>query len=237
MKNPRHFSPLLALALVLLAPSAHADLFIDDDFSSPDYSFNFVAPLDPTDESTSSFMDLSSGGNPTFYRTINHEHDLERNMNGMPVNGTGLVTHQSILFENTDTWQPTVDGEIQSLTFSIDVRSSEAAEVYFTFANQLGSGFAGGFTPFTPSVGWQTITVSGLTEADFIGSDFATSDQLKFGFGFFSSDNVTTAPSTFSFDVDNFKLEITPVPEPSVAVLAGLGTIGLLRRRRSGAGC
>lgn len=33
-------------------------------------------------------------------------------------------------------------------------------------------------------------------------------------------------------EVDNFSLSVTPVPEPSIALLGGLGLIGLLRRRR-----
>jgi PEP-CTERM motif len=225
-------SALLFPILALTAPCAHAVLFINDDFFSPSYSVIYVSPADPTDQSYFTFADFVAGGNPTSYRTITHEHDLERGLDGSPVNGTGQVTLQTILLENSATYQPSSDGPIQTLSFSIDVRSSRPASVYFNFANQANSSFAGGFTPFTASAIWQTITVSGLMEADFIGSNFATSDQLKFGFGFVSSANVTARPTTFNFDVDNFKVTIVPVPEPSSAFLAGLASLALCQRRR-----
>ena len=43
-----------------------------------------------------------------------------------------------------------------------------------------------------------------------------------------------TAADRIQASLDNFRLDATVVPEPSVALLGGLGMLGLLRRRRMG---
>lgn len=43
-----------------------------------------------------------------------------------------------------------------------------------------------------------------------------------------------TAADLIQASLDNFRLDATVVPEPSVALLGGLGMLGLLRRRRMG---
>ena len=130
----------LSGSVALSAPSVQAFTFIDDDFSSPDYSVTFISPSDPANFSTSNFSDFTSGGNPTSYRNIMHNHEVERDEDtGVPVNGTGLVTHQSLLRETNNTYRPSTEGTIDLLNYSIEVRSARNADVFFFYENnQIG---------------------------------------------------------------------------------------------------
>ena len=222
---------LLTACLTLTAPCVQAFTYINDGFSSLNYTFNSIPPINPDDLSSSAFLDFPTGGNPTFYRNIAHTHESERELNGDPTIQNGLVTHQSFLLEDTDTYQPSSEGAIQTLNFSIDVRSSRSAEVFFAYQEQAGFGYFSGFTTFSGTGVWQSISVS-LSQGDFAsGADFATAAPLRFGFGFFSRDDVTVGPTSYSFDVDNFRLNIIPVPEPSAALFAVLGSAALLLSR------
>ena len=106
-------------------------------------------------------------------------------------------------------------------------------QVFFVLSDTTG-GSAGGFTNISGQAGWQTITISGLTSADFTGRNFNGPLALSAGFGFVSRGDVTGGFDDLAMQVDNFQVSvntITAVPEPSSLLsCTALAVCGLLRR-------
>ena len=69
------------------------------------------------------------------------------------------------------------------------------------------------------------VTNSNPADGSDAGTDISNFGSIKF-VGF-------TVTNTAGGTVDDFRVEVTPVPEPSSALLVGLGAMGLMRRRRS----
>lgn len=235
---------LLALA-VLFSFNARCALaqttaLINDDMSSPNYSeFSFngtESGFNPDDISTESSFAGSGTGNPGGSLEILHNHDVERDTSGNPINGNGETSVQSFFTLQTFSYTPSVEGAILSVTFSLDIRTSDPFDfLFFTISDSMG-GTVGQFIPISGDGTYQTITSSVLINADFPGRDFAGSDPLFFGFGFLSTADVTNSPETFQVGADNFVVTATIVPEPSVLAIYLLGAGLLLFWQRRGLG-
>ena len=220
-----------------------AGIFLTDDMSNPNYSiflFNGSDSLaNPDDISSAGFAPVALGGNPGPRLDVFHEHDVDRDGNGAPLNGDGTVSIQSFLVDQTTTYTPSTNGTIQDISFSLDVlfpvsNSSTRFQQAFFILSDTAGGNAAGFTNISGQAGWQTITVSGLTNADFSGRDFNGSLALSAGFGFLSGGDVTGGLDNLAIQVDNFQVNvnsITAVPEPSSLLsCAALVVCGFVRR-------
>ena len=192
----------------------------------------------PDDISDISFGASIGAGNPAPSFSIVHQHNVERDLGGLPLNGIGTTFLQSSFTNETFTYNPFTEGAFSTVSFSLDVNlpvSSEPAafdQVFFSIRDQNFLS-ASGFTNIAEQSGWQTITVSGLTSADFLSShDFSGPLDLSFGFGFTSSGDVSAGPSAVAFAVDNFRVSITAVPEPVSLLLLTPFALGAVVRYR-----
>lgn len=101
----------------------------------------------------------------------------------------------------------------------------------FFLVQDSGGGSGAGLTSISASDEWQTIVVSGLTNADFSGRDFAGFTPLSFGFGFLSAGEIFSGDESIQVGIDNFEVRATLVPEPGSALLVALGTALIAVRR------
>ena len=235
---PRLLPPLALWAPLLVASTAHAApmTIISEDMSSGAAAFStFLLSLDETDGNLSfNENGLATGGNPDDRLAVEHIYDAVASPDGNP-DGYDIQTwHSYQLF----TWNPLVDGVIQSLGFSIDVQSAVPIDVGFT-VDQGGGGSAAGFTSLGATTGYETITAN-LTGVDFGFIDFVAGDPLTFGFTVSSiADGSSTddfPAVTLAFDFDNFivSVDATPaLPLPAPVWLLAAGLLGLGWRRRS----
>ena len=229
-------------ALFLSLPSLKAQnlVLMDDmtDTSYSEFSFNgFDSGSNPDDVSFAFWDTESSGGNPGSVFNVFHEHDVDRDGFGDPVGATD-ASLQSFFVNDTFSYTPSSQGAINSLSFSLDVKTSDLIDsVYFFVGDSLGGtvaqGFTGdGFLSITQDGEWQTLTLSGVTQADLGSRDLSGSLPLEFGFGFLSNTDVSGGAETFFLQADNFIVEIDAIPEPSSVLLLSLGMLGILGRRR-----
>lgn len=233
---------LLAAALITLvsASPAKAILVLLDDMSAPSYSgFSFNSAdygSNPSDESSASFDGVSDGGNPDEYLQVDHNHQLARDDDGNPLDGDGSTQLQSFTNDESVAYNPSVEGAIASIAFSLDILLTDVPggadffSIFFNVSDSMG-GNSAGFTSISPAAGWQTITVTGLTNANYSARDFAGALDLNFGFGFESFGDVTDGDESIAIGVDNFRVDVTVVPEPGTALLVGLGAMLLSARR------
>lgn len=213
-------------------------ILLDDDMQSAYYdSFSFNSSdygANVDDISSVSNNVVVSGGNPGSYLQVLHTLEVMENA------PNGAVSLQSILDDQNFTYTPSISGAIQSLSFSIDIRTSDPfSSVGFVVNDQEGGQLAG-FTSFDTDGNWQTVTFEGLLQSDFDSRDFSGSLPLSFGFsllsnGYLMDDGNGNYESQFhTADVDNFRVTAILVPEPSSLALFGLMTCGLMfcRSRR-----
>lgn len=237
-------SPFRALSFILLSsinPIGAQNVVLSDDMTDTfysDFSFNGSdSGFNPDDISFATWDTDSSGGNPGGVFNVFHEHDVDRDELGDPF-GSSDTELQSFFLNSDLSYTPASQGAIETLSFSLDVKTFDPFEsVYFVIGDSLGTsvaqGFAGtGFLTITPNGEWQTVTLSGVTQADVVSRDLSGALPLEFGFGFTSSAEVSSSPETFFLQADNFRIEVSAIPEPSSALILALGSLGLWRRRR-----
>lgn len=248
----QQYRHLLALSALLVAPTAFVSastIVVQDDMSAPNYSsFSFNSATlgggtgNPDDISSESATSIGSGGNAGPYLEVTHHHDVDRDGNGAPLNGDGSTFVQSFFKQQTVTYDPSIQGGISTITFSIDLLiattppAAPFSQIFFAIDDALG-GNAAGFISLPPNTsGWQTFSTGPLTQADFSGRNFNGSNPFKFSFGFTSSADVTPAPRDLTIGADNFVVTVAQVPEPTSAALLGASILaaGCIRRRRSG---
>ena len=235
-----YFTKAFLVALFLAIPSLSAqNTVIFDDFTDSSYSVSsrngFDFGSNPADLSFASSDIAIIGGASGSVLNVFHEHDVDRDESGDPL-GDSFVDIQSFFDNSALTYTPSTQGSIQSINFSLDVRTFDPIDtLFFNVSDSNGSAVPIGeegvrFLSVVTNGEWQTISLSGVTEAS--GRDFAGSNPLDFGFGFLSSADVFDQPETFLLEADNFRIDINPIPEPSSALLIALGLAGLTRRRR-----
>lgn len=238
------FQPIVAACLlwsICMSEASRAEVILFDPMDSSNYSIfllNSNSGPNPDDNSTGGFVFFAAGGNPGARLELSHEHDVLRDNNNAPQNGNGQTFLQSFLTRDGFTYNPSVSGAIADISFSIDVNfpvsggSTAFQDVFFVVADQ-GGGSAAGFTNISGQNGWQTLSVTGLTNAAFSGRNFAGNSALSFGFGFISAGDVTLGAESLLIGLDNFQVSITAVPEPGSFVLVGAALAIAASRRRT----
>lgn len=130
---------LLALGIIFSLNArpalAQTTTLFNDDMSSPNYSeFSFNnadSGFNPDDISSESSFAGSGTGNPGGSLEILHNHDVARDSSGNPINGNGQTFVQSFFTLQTFSYTPSVEGAIFSVTFSLDIRTSDPFDTLF----------------------------------------------------------------------------------------------------------
>ncbi len=218
---------LWAFVLSTLLPSACADVIaFSDGMDDPTLYSSTTINFDVNDLSTLALGLAPVDGNPGAHFVIFHDHAIAD-----PMAGT-TVQFQSAFFHNQFVYNP-IAGAITDISFSVDIsyfdlNVDDVAFDQFFFAIQKPD-FTTSYAAFTDipdniliaASDWQTVTVTGLTSADFPEIDFSGVEELTFGFGFTSSGDVTNGPASIYISADNFSVSINAVPEPSAGMLVG----------------
>ena len=234
---PCRFIPLvLSLAAAAVLNAAQTVQILNDGMSSPNYnSFSYNSSDfgggNPDDTSDVISSNQGAGGNPGAYLEVMHTFSLQ---DFAPDSSVSL---QSIFEQLGNSYTPSGSGNIYSLAFSIDIRTTGPfSSVGFT-VNDSGGGQLAAFTPFITDGNSQTVTVSGLVQSDFDNRDFSGGIPLSFGFSILSNGSLNDSGSgvyaseSYTVDVDNFIVTATLVPEPSSLVVFGMMGLGLVSRR------
>ena len=221
---------LLAAPLIARAATISDDTFADADWSA-------VATPSSSPSSTFSATQQLLGGNPNAYRETGH----------------GVLSgFQSISLAHVylgASYDPATAGSIASIDFSLDVRfvegSSGTSRVdYQLLIVQGGSRYnavAATAQALGPGDGqpgrWQSFSFTGLTAQSFAllsGSGPATPDFSSAGapiqFGFLTLNGTSTVDIMTTSGIDNFVVDIHPVPEPSARLLLTVASLGFAWR-------
>ena len=172
-----------------------------------------------------------TGGNPDEYRRVTHA------LNTPP--GIGVRVESGHLFLG-GSFDPGEDGTIISVDFfweGISINSSAGAVGYGSLVVQDGIAYIRGGGQTLNGVGWEGYSQTGLVGNSFFNIfDSSAPDFSDAGaplqFGFFAS-NGTFGDSFNDGGVDNWRVVINFIPEPSTALLVATGLIGLAARRRA----
>jgi len=234
----RNSLALGAIALSALAGSAHAVVFFDGVFNNSDWTLTTITNANGVGSAANGFQ-VPVGGNPLQYRRIRHN---------LVVSGPGGAVI-GLHMRGTYSYNPGAQA-IASINYSEDS---------INFVNQGGNGqgsglviFQGGnyyvqrspvlVMPYATFNTWQPNAAPGLVASDFwridnslnlfSGSnpDFSTSGGVM-QFGFWRGNSGNFGYQT-DCGIDNWRVEIIPVPGPAgSAVLALSGLIACRRRR------
>lgn len=232
------------LALVASASSAQAITFFDGVFNNADWSLTVITNAAGAG-STVQGLQIPVGGNPLEYRRIRNNLVVA---SGLP-NGGVIGFHMNV----NAFYNPGTSGAIANIAYSEDSINFVSNTV--VPGNGQGTGLAilqGGryyrlqnpalVMPFTSFSNWgpnaaPTITAADMAEVDVNGNvnifsnpDFsAAGGIMQLGFWRGNSGN-----SSYNTDcgIDNWHVDITPVPAPAAAALLGMGGLLAGRRRR-----
>jgi hypothetical protein len=230
-------------ALFLMPMFVSADTVVfDDDFDPAfDYNvfwFNNSDPPEPDNNPDDiSFAEATfTNGLPNDQMILSHNHDVERDDAGFPLEGDGVTTVQSYVINDDVFYNPSVEGAFTHVTFEFDYLTDDPDfGSAFSAFGQIGAG--GSFRGFESVVSdgqWQTYSLT-LSQSDLSAYDFSGESDVEFDFGlgltsFFDASN---GPAEFNISVDNFSVVLTSVPEPnSIAFLGLVGLATLTRRAR-----
>lgn len=236
-----HFVYCFVCFTLLPSGDLLSDQIFTDNFDSTSYnSFELNSSTVPPpagnvdDISFSNFGIQVAGGNPGGFGQIDHEHDVERGMDGLPLNGDGMTFVQSFHVNQNFSHDPQADGIISEIEFSLDyLTTSFSVDSVFFIVSDSNGGSAAAFSIPVASGNWETVNSGSTFQTDFSGRDFSGSLALQFGFGFTTNDDVFFDPTGHTINVDNFVVDITTIPEPSSAALVLTGLIvGIAARRK-----
>ncbi|RYD31468.1 MAG: PEP-CTERM sorting domain-containing protein [Verrucomicrobiaceae bacterium] len=231
--SPLRSSLCGALVAVSLVAPVSAGVIINDGMTSSGNYFETI--IQSTTAFNNSYADLDSTGDETLL--LSHVHDVSReDETGFPVSNDPMDITSLVRFSNFY-YNPSVSGNIETLTFRLEYRTSHPLEdVFFFVENSGGNGALAGFTPVVTSGDWNVVEVSGLTDANFLNIGFSGSQPLRFGFGFTSAasfDPGNTESLTYEVELDNFSVTVVPEPGSALALLGS--SLLLLRRKRNAA--
>lgn len=227
-----------AVSLLALSGSAQAVVFFDGIFNNSDWTLTGVTNANGVG-STQTGMQFLTGGNPNEYRRIR---------NNLVVSGPGGASI-GLHMRNTFSYNPG-SGAISTIDYSEDS---------INFINQNGNGQGTGLVifqsgtyyvqrnpllvmPYSSFNTWQPNAAPGLVAGDFweltlsgtlISSnnpDFTTSGGVM-SFGFWRG-NSNNGNFQSECGIDNWRVEIHPVPAPGALAALGMGTLFAARRRR-----
>lgn len=235
----RNSLALGAIALSTLAGSAHAVVFFDGVFNNADWTLTTVTNANGAGSTTNGFQ-VPVGGNPLQYRRIRNT-----------LNASGpLAAVIGLHMRGTFSYNPG-GGAIASINYSEDS---------INYINQPGNGqgsglviFQGGtyyiqrtpilVMPYASFNTWQPNSAPGLVAGDFweltntgtlISSnnpDFSASGGVM-TFGFWRGNSGNSSYQT-DCGIDNWRVEIIPVPGPAGSAALALAGLVACRRRRS----
>jgi hypothetical protein len=227
------FAWLLAVGLGMASSARAATInFFDGVFNNADWTGAKIA--DTTAGSSAAFAAFQQpvGGNPTFYRQTTHSWGTGglrvahlRNIGGMPF-----------------TYDPSSSGAINFIDVGYDLIyqfGPPGAVGYSLLLRQGGKYYAPPIDSIFNNV-WTPFAHPGLTAANFgellvpglgvnIASnpDFsATGSLIEFGYQTANSQGTNTIVTKVS-GIDNFRLRLDTVPEPSTYILTLLGSISI----------
>ncbi len=219
-------------SLVACAPSAHADVVFSDGTFSTSVWVNETVIV-----GTGGTVAVSqqATGNPGFARRI----DLTTG------NAIGDTTWAFSRFGNNlaTRYEPATQGSIQSISWTIDARF--VTGTFFGSGQTVALGlrqnninYYADIDVTTSSGQWITINGTGLTASSFqrldglAGTPDLTASGAPIRFGFVSGNSNGGSPFSTSVDYDNWEVSVV-VPAPASMVVASVGLVTLVRRRRS----
>lgn len=127
---------------------------------------------------------------------------------------------------NSATWQfRAYDGTINATPYTVYTQLIVASDAAFT--NILAQSSV--FNATNNATGFDNGRWGPVTDADFDGT--VTSSSTLY-FRLLASDDQSGGDHQLRFDNIIINGSVSPIPEPSIALLGGLGLLGLLRRRR-----
>jgi hypothetical protein len=233
MKNAFVFA---LISLALAGPSAAQEeiTILDPDFSSwTPFSLvvddpNAAGPGPGT--STASVTRVATGGNPAAYLQFFH-----------------TIVFGDILYsggiQGTFVYDPRVAGSIEEISLTADLfHPDPGGTAWQLVVEQSGTRYFSFPLNIFSQDDWDAVELESLTAASFdtnplagfsgvapdgIRPDFSgTAAPLTFGMAFGNA--VTAGVGNNTIRLDNFLLEISAVPEPSNALLMGIGLPGLI---------
>ncbi len=228
-----------AIGLVALSGSAQAVVFFDGVFNNADWTLTTYTNAAGAG-SIAQGLQIPVGGNPLQYRRVRN------NLLAGGPNAGVIGLHMNVNFS----YNP-AGGAISTIDYSEDS---------INFVNQGGNGQGSGLVifqsgkyyiqripilvmPFATFNTWQPNPAPGRVASDFWevtntlnlisgnNPDFSTSGGvMQFGFwrGNSANQNIQT-----DCGIDNWRVQINPVPAPGALALGGLGLIACRRRRAS----
>jgi hypothetical protein len=241
MKSTRFLSCCLLIPLVVASGSSHAQNIISEDMESDNFSTSNLSSGAGATEPDFVYGAESVGGtgNPGAGYVVTWS--FESLVPGPMESGS-----TEILYEHSTSYQPSTQGTITALDFSIQYKLPATEEAFSSIAFFLRDGGNGRQSSSAITLikddSWHTASLSALTADDFPPVngqiDFASNQGFHFGFflqGTHPNGYGSGNPSTSAISMDNFTVTIVPVPEPATATLVLIGgLVGLgLRRRRS----
>lgn len=226
---------LLTLALAANVSLATAASFSFGDNFDPEATWTHTVISDDSGgNATHSYSNPLSGGNPIGFQQTKLQNSV----------GTSQQSVAHLL--SGAQWDPSTQGAIQSVTISFDyMRLQAAGASQFTALLRQGGNYFRPVTFANGTTSWQSVSTGTVADVFFCGyfgcsgdPDFSASGGLiEFGYATYQN-NYFTSPASLpvevSVGVDNYNLTlVSDAPEPMSFLLigAGLGVLGMVRRR------